>query len=109
MAYVTWNLNALKDYHQSLFHRHNQLLDFRPVQVDPEEDPFTVEEVCSAITKQRSGGIVGPDGISADMLKAARDILSRWLTIFYNIIQVTAHCPNDICCGIMANIVWVTP
>ncbi|XP_065195813.1 MAM and LDL-receptor class A domain-containing protein 1-like [Sycon ciliatum] len=102
MADISWNLNAFNEYYESVFYTDGQPLDLR--QQSNEEDPFTIEEVRSAIIKQKSGGAVGPDGISADALKSAKNLFAPWLTNFFNAVQATEYCPDDMRCGLIVPI-----
>ena len=43
-------------------------------------DPASVEEVRKAVSSMKSGKAPGADGVSADMLKAGREIIVRTLT-----------------------------
>ena len=44
---------------------------------------------------------MGPDGVSADMLRAAKDLLSPWLASFFNAIQSVGYCPDDMRSGLV--------
>eukprot|EP00117_Sycon_ciliatum_P025825 scpid40674/ scgid21348/ LINE-1 reverse transcriptase homolog len=102
MTSIQWNLDTFSKYFQSIFHRPDLPCDFRGSQdINDEELPFTTQEVTSAISKQKKGGAVGPDGVSAEMLRAAKDLLSPWLASFFNAIQSVGYCPDDMRSGLV--------
>jgi len=100
---TSWNLKAFNDYFKSVFYRDGLPNTVSSVDFNSSlhEDPFTVQEVESAISRQKSGGAVGIDGISAVMLKAAKDLFAPWLTSFFNTMQSLHHCPDDMLAGLI--------
>ena len=85
----------------NLFHRTSLPGDLCDITTDGlEEDPFCPEEVRASILQQRASGAVGCDGISAVMLRAAVNVLTPWLTTFFNAIQQLQYCPIDLRCGL---------
>jgi len=106
-ADIDWNLATFNQYYQSIFYRDDLPLDLRDIignDDDTIETTYTVEEVQYAIKKQKLGGAVGQDGISATMLRSAGDFIIPWLTAFFNMIGKTQHCPVDLRCGLLVPI-----
>eukprot|EP00117_Sycon_ciliatum_P028840 scpid42860/ scgid3590/ LINE-1 reverse transcriptase homolog len=107
MADVQWNLDEFRKYYLSVFHR-----DDVPAAVDhpadgevtPDEEPFTQEEVRAAISRQKPGGAVGQDGVSAVLLQAGKDAITTWLTTFFNAVQLAKYCPEDLRRGLIVPI-----
>ena len=44
---------------------------------------------------------MGPDGVIAEMLRAAKELLSLWLASFFNAIQSVSYCPDDMRSGLV--------
>ena len=103
---TTWNLNKFSEYYHSIFYRDNLPLSVSSpgAQHDNTIQAFYDEELRSAIQKQRLGGAVGCDGISADMLRAGDSIIISWMTALFNAILSTGHCPSDLKCGLIVPI-----
>ena len=100
-----WNLRKFNKYFESVFHRTSLHEDLCDITTDGlEEDPFSPEEIRASILRQRISGAVGCDGISAVMLRAAVNVLTPWLTTFFNAIQQLQYCPIDLRCGLIVPI-----
>ena len=66
--------------------------------------PFTAEEVKSAIRSPRNNRSVGDDQIKAEMLKSAPDILRKLLADIYNNMSETGEHPPELTLGIITPI-----
>ena len=58
-------------------------------------EEITVEEVQAAIKKMRNNKAAGPSGVVADMLKAAGDAGTRWITDICNRVVKEGRIPED--------------
>jgi len=67
-------------------------------------EEITVEEVQSAIKKMRYNNTAGSSGVVADMLKAAGDTGTRWITNICNRVIKEGRIPEDRCKSWMVNV-----
>ena len=67
------------------------------------KQPFTAEEIKSAIRSLRNNRSAGGDQIKAEMLKSAPDILHELLADIYNILETGEH-PPELTLGIVTPI-----
>ena len=68
----------------------------REVQPDEgERAPITVEEVVVAISKLKNGKSPGICGISAEMLKAGRTVVVKWLHRIMSLAWENGQVPGD--------------
>ena len=99
---TSWNLNKFSEYYSSIFYRDDLACDLCSSEFAGVHDqPFTVSEVAAAIMDQKSGGAVGIDGLSAEVLKAAKFVVAPWLTRFFNATRLNKYCPDDLVCGLI--------
>ena len=99
---TSWNLNKFSEYYSSIFYRDDLPCDLCSSEfADVNDQPFTVSEVAAAIMDQKSGGAVGIDGLSAEVLKAAKSVVATWLTRFFNAVRLNNYCPDDLACGLI--------
>ena len=69
------------------------LTDVRPVCVPGEK--ISEEEVEAAIDKREWGKVGGPSGVVGDMLKAAGDEGTKWMTELCNVVVRDGKIPKD--------------
>ena len=67
-------------------------------------EEITIEEVQSAIKKMKNNKAAGPSGVVADMLKAAGDAGTRWITDICNRVVKEGRIPEDWCKSWMVNV-----
>ena len=67
-------------------------------------EEITMEEVRSAIKKMRNNKAAGPSGVVADMLKAAGEAGTRWITDICNRVVKEGRIPDDWCKSWMVNV-----
>ena len=65
---------------------------------------ISTEEVRSAIKKMKNNKAAGPSGVVADMLKAAGDVGTLWVTEVCNHIVMEGRIPADWCSSWMVNV-----
>ena len=67
-------------------------------------EKISFEEVKAAVKKMRSNKAAGPSGVVADMLKAAGDAGSVWVTDVCNSVVKEGRIPDDWCKSWMVNV-----
>ena len=83
------------------FSKNTQVLNKIHSQPTSMNQPFTPEEIKSAIRSLRNNRSAGDDQIKADMLKSASDILQKLLADIYNNISETGEHPLELTLGII--------
>ena len=102
---LDWNLRKFNKYFESVFHRTSLPEDLCDTTTNGlEEDPFWPEEIRASILPQRISGGVGCDATSAVMLPAAVNVLTPWLTAYFNASQQLQYWPIDLPCGLIVPI-----
>ena len=86
------------------FSKNTQVLNKIRSQPTSMNQPFTPEEIKSAIRSLRNNRSAGDDQIKADMLKSASDILQKLLADIYNNISETGEHPLELTLGIITPI-----
>ena len=67
-------------------------------------EEITIEEVQDAIKKMKNNKAAGPSGVVADMLKAAGEAGTRWITDICNRVVKEGRIPEDWCKSWMVNV-----
>ena len=86
------------------FSKNTQVLNKIHSQPTAMNQPFTAEEIKSAIRSLRNNRSVGDDQIKAEILKSAPDILHKLLADIYNNISETGEHPPELTLGIITPI-----
>ena len=67
-------------------------------------EEFSIAEVQAAIKKMKNNKAAGPSGVAADMLKAAGEAGTRWVTDICNSVVKEGKIPEDWCKSWMVNV-----
>jgi hypothetical protein len=67
-------------------------------------EEITIAEVKAAIKKMKNSKAAGPSGVVADMLKAAGDVGTKWVTEVCNSVVKNGKVPQDWCRSWMVNV-----
>ena len=86
------------------FSKNTQVLNKIHSQPTAMNQPFTAEEIKSAIRSLKNNRSVGDDQIKAEILKSAPDILHKLLADIYNNISETGEHPPELTLGIITPI-----
>ena len=86
------------------FSKNTQVLNKIHSQPTAMNQPFTTEEIKSAIRSLRNNRSTGDDQIKAEMLRSAPDILHELLADIYSNISETGEHPPELILGIMTPI-----
>ena len=71
-------------------------VDLKAFVIEEEYDPFTPEDVCSAVKSLKNGKSQGLDGIYAEHLKYAVDTLPVLLSMVFNSMLIHGHLPSKL-------------
>ena len=92
-------MNDLYKHFNTLLSQNSDVIvdnqDFQIIEDIDLDCEITEYEVRKAVIKQRNGKSCGPDDISAEIIKAAYDIISPQLVSFFNKFFINAKYPEN--------------